>query len=362
VRMSSNPTGHPQLARRLRKLREERWPDFRLTQAALAEALSAEGHLAAATISSWENPTASKLPPRHRLMAYALFFATRRSISPGPPHLVSSDALLPEEQAVRDELQSELLTLRDGAAPSTPGAGAPERRSWQFSDPGPVTIVCAQLPEEHTGTLADPAQPNYTELQSLADLDALVELHGHVRAENPDMDVFFKASSTVVPDDLSGHVVLLGGIAWNEITEPLSEMTTLPVRQVRDPAIETGEVFEVDTGGGKPQKFVPRWHDEAHQSLKEDVGFLGRAPNPLKSNRTLTICNGVHSRGVLGAVRSLTDARLRHSNEKYIAENFGESPSFALLITVRVIGGKTMTPDFNAPGCVLYQWSGHTGA
>ena len=48
------------------------------------------------------------------------------------------------------------------------------------------------------------------------DLDALIELHGHIRAENsPDFGVFHKLASEVRADDLSGHVVLLGGIGWN---------------------------------------------------------------------------------------------------------------------------------------------------
>ena len=106
------------------------------------------------------------------------------------------------------------------------------RRSWYFSDSGPVTLICAQLPDSETGSLADPNDPNYTELLSYADLDALVELHGHIRAENFAMGVFFKLWSNVVPDDLSGHVVLLGGIAWNDMTQRLSEMTSQPVRQI----------------------------------------------------------------------------------------------------------------------------------
>ena len=32
-------------------------------------------------------------------------------------------------------------------------------RSWHFSDPGPVTLICAQLPKEETGTLGQPARP-----------------------------------------------------------------------------------------------------------------------------------------------------------------------------------------------------------
>ena len=168
--------------------------------------------------------------------------------------------------------------------------------SWHFSDSGPVTLICAQLPESETGRLADPANPNYTELLSYADLDALVELYGHIRSENPAMDVLFQLSSKFVSYDLLGHVVLLGGIAYNEITERISEMSRLPIRQVVDPAIRTGEIFVADRDG-EELRFLPRFATERGQ-LIEDVGLIARRPNPLNSNRSLTICNGVH-RGLL---------------------------------------------------------------
>jgi Helix-turn-helix domain len=339
------------LARRLRELRERKWPEYRLTQAALAGAL---GEVAAATISSWESSVAPKLAPPERLKAYAQFFATHRSIEGDIPVLLPIDTFSEDEQAVRKALEDELLALRDEVRQPVRRAHVTARRSLHFPDAGTLTIVCAQLPSDQVGAFADPADPNYTELQSFADLDALVELFGHVRAENPRMQVNFRTAPNVVADDLSGHLVLLGGIVWNEVTQRLSEiMSALPVRQIQDPVVETGEIFTVD--GGK-RKFLPKWGDDAHKILTEDVGLLVRAPNPFNSNRALVICNGIHSRGVLGAVRSLTDAALRESNERYIAENFADSDSFAILMRVLVIGTKALTPDLSAAGSVLYQW------
>lgn len=345
----SSPALAP-LARRLRELRERQWPEAHLTQAALAAAF---GDVAAATVASWESAVAPKLAPAGRLKTYAQFFATPRSIEGETPVLQPLDTFSNEEQAAYKALENELLALREESRRPALRSNAAVRRSWHFSDTGPLTIVCAQLPEEHTSSFADPADPNYTELQSYADLDALVELHGHVRAENPHIDVFFKAAPNVVADDLSGHVVLLGGIVWNEVTQRLSEMAVLPVRQIEDPDVKTGEIFTVDDG---KRKFLPTWREGPNKTLSEDVGLLARAPNPLNSNRVLIICNGVHSRGVLGAVRSLTDARLRDSNERYIAENFAGCDSFAILMRVPVIEAKAMTPDFNAAGSVLYRW------
>src|SRR6266516_3510075 len=75
--MQPLPPAILELAQRLRSLREGRWPDVRLTQAALAKALGDEEPLSAATVSSWESLTAPKLPPRNRMLAYARFFATQ---------------------------------------------------------------------------------------------------------------------------------------------------------------------------------------------------------------------------------------------------------------------------------------------
>jgi transcriptional regulator with XRE-family HTH domain len=349
-----------QLAERLRELREQHWPGIRLTQAALAGALGEDEPLAAATVSSWESHVAPKMPPPERLLAYARFFATRRSVEGRErPRLVPADKLSDEEEEEYRELAEELLALRDAAGRSALRGGQAAPGFWEFSDPGPVDIVCAQLPPEQADKLANPALPNFTELRSFADLDSLIQLYGHIRAENPATPAYFRASAKVVPDDLTGHVVLLGWMISDEKTESLSEMTGLPVRQVTDPAVATGKIFVV-TEDGKELKFFPKWRDGNSGYLREDIGLLARTQNPLNSSRTLTICNGIHTRGVLGAVRSLTDAQLREPNEEYLHQEFGDSPAFAMLVRVPVLEGQAMTPDFNSAGCVLYRWpAGH---
>jgi hypothetical protein len=350
--MHPAPPALLELALQLRFLRIEHWVDSKLTQAALAGALSQQAPLSSATVASWESRTAPKLPPRERVAAYAQFFATRRSLGP-PPVLVSPDSFTLEEKADYQELLERLLRLhavaRGGAAPETPTVA---RRSWHFADSGPVTLVCAKLPQTEAPELADPGNPNYTQLAGFGDLDAMVELHGHLRAENAGMGVFYKGAPDVKADDLSGHVVIIGGIAWNDVMRRLIDLSRLPVRQEEQPGLTTGDIFLTQADEGQ-RKYLPQW--SATHTLMEDVGLLVRMPNPLNSNRTLTMCNGIHSRGVLGAVRSLTDARLRESNEQYIAQKFPEN-EFGILMRVRVIEGETLTPDFHTEGTVLYQW------
>jgi hypothetical protein len=348
------PAAKQQLAQRLRELRQQQWPGVRLTQEKLATALSADEPLTPVTVSSWESLSSPKLPPSRRLLAYARFFATRRSVE-GDPKLLPLEELTEDERAAYKKLETELLSLRSLAAGDSSDKPVAASRSWRFNDTGRVTFICAKLPNEQTGPLADPSDPNYTELQAYADLDALMELHGHIRAENPLMDVYFRIPSEVKPDDLTGHVILIGGVAWNDITEALSEMANLPVKQVVDPELPSGDPFVAEVDGNE-KKFWPKWMDAEGKVLLEDVGLLARVPNPLNSSLTLTICNGIFSRGVYGAVRSLTDAHLRDANESYISTHFGNSDSFAMLMTVKVIRNQAMTPDFNSDGVVLYEW------
>ncbi len=89
------------------------------------------------------------------------------------------------------------------------------------------------------------------------DLDAMVELHGHIRAENPGMGVFYKAAPEVKADDLSGHIVIIGGIGWNDITRRLIDLSRLPVQQEEDPALTTGEIFLIQADDGQ-RKYFPQ--------------------------------------------------------------------------------------------------------
>ena len=258
------------------------------------------------------------------------------------------------------ELERELFRLRDADA----GEFRPPHQSWRFEDGAPITIICSDLSasdEVKLGPLSDADNPNYTELYSYADLDALMDLWGHLRSRNPDATTRYIRASQATADDLTNHLVLLGGIAWNDVTRRLNASVDTPVRQVRNEKIHSGEVFEI-VGGPNHGQFLPRWLNddpgtpESPGVLLEDVGMLARLPNPFNVLRTLTYCNGIHSRGVLGAVNCLTDIAVRDTNERYLEETFLGSDHFVILMRVPVVGSRTISPSLNNPGAVLFQW------
>ena len=135
--------------------------------------------VAGPTLSSWESLTTPKTPPVARISAYARFFCTERSLE-GVPHLIPEDKLLAEELDRFRERESQLLQRLHAEEPKP-------QHIFHF-DVGPVIVICPDAPEEVRGSLAKEDDPNFTKLQRYGDLDALIELYGHLCRENPTLD------------------------------------------------------------------------------------------------------------------------------------------------------------------------------
>ncbi|MFL6129720.1 MAG: helix-turn-helix domain-containing protein [Mycobacteriales bacterium] len=346
--------GSAALARRLRELREGGFGGRRVTQQQLATALGVKP----ASISAYENEINPSPPPPYRLRGYATFFATERSVADG--RVIPDHDLTDDERAARDTLLAELLALAETApqppAPVLLRPPAPRPGIWSFPEGESVRLVCGQL-EDMTHPYADPRNPNYSELLTFADLDALMELYAHVWKLNPSCDIrFLRGDGLTEPDDLTSHLVIIGGSGLNPALELILEQTDLPIRQRVDWKVDfanDGDVF--DLGNGRTP-ILPTFSSNPGLGLIEDVGLLARLANPFNIMRTLTVCSGIYSRGVLGAVRTLTDATTRDQNEAYLAERFPDGTQFAILMRVPVVLGKAITPDLQNESVRLYEW------
>jgi hypothetical protein len=367
------------LAGRLRGLREERWPGVKVTQDQLAKALGGDGRRSVSVplISSWESQTSPKVPPAFRIQDIATFFSSPRSFDGQVGQLLSLDELDTQELADREKLLQELTDLRRRALDvlGASGSGTPvpdtvheiprSLRSGPYHVPADhrIAIVCAQLPQEMQDKMpyTDPLDPDFIDLYRYSDLDALLELFGHLRATNPTNPVGFRAASQLLSDDYTGHLVLLGGVDWNDATGSVLDRLQLPVRQVsRLDEDEPGDAyFEVTDNDGQPIIHRP-WLDESRgrKILREDVALFARAVSPFNRKRFVTICNGMYGRGTYGAVRALTDERFRDRNAEYLQERFGDTDAFCILSRVTVENGEALTPDWTLPETRLFEWPG----
>jgi hypothetical protein len=237
------------------------------------------------------------------------------------------------------------LTNGDGVWPVANRGGprparGPEIGVWQFADDGPVTIVCA---ENHKPD--DPDEVDFNQLARYTDLDALFELHGHLRATNPRSHVRHRPASTV-DGDLDQHLVFLGDGDWTVPTAELLRQLSPPIR--REPG-----GFALSSGGRAFAASVKTV--DGSTDLLEDVAYVYRAPNPVNPTRTVTVCAGVYGRGVLGAVRALTDPYVRRRNEQHLRTRFAGRDTFSVLSRVRVFSRQAVTPDWSMPGIVLHE-------
>jgi transcriptional regulator with XRE-family HTH domain len=323
----------------------------RLTQGELAEAMGTSVPL----ISSWESTTNPKLPPRERLAAYATFFATERSVAHTPFRVLPTSQLTNDERTRRDKLLRELTGLRhEPGPPADPFTDS----HWRFPPNEDITIVCSALPPDYLESMpyADPNAPDYVELYKYADLDALLELYGHLRAANPFSNVRVLTPAEVQTDDYTSHLVLLGGVDWNALTAELLYRIKVPVRQLaRESEAEPGGFL---VGEDKdPKLFEPVLRKVGDtETLIQDVAHFFRAPSPLNDRRTITICNGMYQRGTLGAVRALTDARFRDRNEDYLRTRFAGVNTFSIISRVTVFLGAAVTPDWSSSEDLLHEW------
>ena len=322
-------------------------------------------------ISSWESIRKPVIPPASRLAALATFFASRRSIESEPARLLSEQDLTEDERVVRHQLHTELLSLRFPEVPqyvddpaafaarALPLAGSVEETigggTWFFPDQRPIVMVCGSLPRRFRERMpfTDAKDPDYVRSYSLADLDALLELHGHIRAVNPVAEVRICRSEELDEDDFTSHLVLIGGVDWNPINLDITRRLELPVRQQMRPSDGDPGFFSTADG----TVFEPVL-DEANGSLLEDVAHFFRGKNPYNARRTVTLCNGMYGRGTYGAVRALTDVKFRDRNESYVREHFRNAQAFSILMRVRInLNGAAVTPDWTRPEDLLHEWS-----
>jgi hypothetical protein len=269
---------------------------------------------------------------------------------------------------VNEQLLAELTKLRhDALAAVHPGAstrvngsgagsvesgpsGPMGGRLLHFPDGRDVCVVASTLPADRLDGVAqaDPQHPNHVGLLRYADGDALIEMYGHLRAENPSSKVTFTNDSSLTERHLSQHVVILGG-DFNRAAHWLSQRVQVPW-EVREPdGDDLG--LRLMVGAGEDRRIVQPTFLNGTGQLQYDIGCFVRGPNPANLQATVTWCFGVFSRGTFGAVRLLTDAQLRVYNEQEIEDfapgTFGHEGLEWLMFRVPVVVDFTQTPDLS---------------
>jgi hypothetical protein len=239
------------------------------------------------------------------------------------------------------------------------GTGGRPESPLQFPPGQAITIVCSELPERLRSRFdyATPDDPDYVESYKYADLDALIELLPHVRALNPTSPITVGVLSELSLDDLTAHLIAIGGVDFNLVTKAaLIDLTYVPVRQLgRDTERDSGG-FWVRTPSGR-RNLTPKLSAEGDRlTLLEDVAHFLRAPNPYNRERTLTFFTGMYSRGVYGVVRALTDPKIHERNGEYVARRFAGAHAYSIVSRVKIVANEVVVPDWTLEEIRLHEW------
>lgn len=339
-------TARRHLATRLRELRETTF-DTRVTQDQLATALGAGKPLSGAAISTWENGELDKRPTESRIVQYALIFCTPRSFEPAP-HTPSESKLDRAARGRFQRLREELLALREGAEHE-----AHRERSeptslrgntlWHHDREEKLFVVAPELPATERAPFAQQDSPNYVRLARYADLDAFFEMF--VALTRMEYHNLSHRSANEGGIGSARNLVLIGGPSWNTITRGFLHLLRLPITQRPEPSGSPD--FFVKSDGTRALPTVLGQGTDQEQVV-EDVGLFVRAANPNNPNTDITICSGIFTHGVLGAVRLFTNPRVAGENTEVIRERLGQTTNFAVLFRVNVIGGRVATPRLPA--------------
>ena len=342
------------LAERLRDLREQE----RLTQKQLAGVLGGSD----ATISLWEKPGSDRLPPPPRLAAYARLFCTSRSFAGDRPRLLSPGELTEQERERETELYDELLALRERAAQSTaipPTVEGQRSAIWHFPNPIAVSIVCSDAVDPPV--YAQDSHLNYSRYARYADLDALIEVFGQVKADNPARMIRILPTERLNQDFALNHLILIGGAAArSDEAAPLFEQDIPLPKAKQVPDTDPATHLFTCSVGEETREFTSLRDDEGH--LKHDVGLIARGPHPLVPGVTVTLLSGITSRGVHGAALCFIDSHVRDANERYLESTFGNVASFCILMNIPVQNDEALPPNLWRENTRLYEWSAETGA
>jgi len=355
------------LAERLRDLRERE----RLTQKQLAKLLGGAEPLSIATVSLWEKPGSDRLPPPQRLATYARLFCTARSFAPSAPRLLGDDELTEQERDSETELYEELLALRERAQSTAAATPAHAQSSleqptlgqrdptWRFADEKPISIVCSGPNEgDLPSAYADPDHLNFSRYARHADLDALIEVFGQVKADNPASMIRILLPEELIGDLALCHLVFIGGAAVRNARNKSHFDQDIPLPEA-EPIPDTSTHLFRCSVGEESREFKSLFHDDG--TLAQDVGLIARGPHPNIPDRTVTVLSGITSRGVHGAALCFADSHIRDKNEQYLKEMFGNAGAFCILMNVAVDNDVALPPNLWRDDVRLYEWSAETG-
>ena len=211
--------------------------------------------------------------------------------------------------------------------------------TWSFSEYDNIehiNVIAASSATE--SQFRDIASSNYIYLDNLSDKDTILELSILLSKIYPSMTLRFYCSDNVPPVCLEDHLILVGGIGTAEvdnniIAKQFFKHLGIQLIYPNENTISfAGEEYKTEISSG---------------IISRDYGFFGRLPNPLNRKRRIFCIQGIHTFGVLGAMRCFSLHPDAQGNHRLVNAYFDSKDYFAALFPVDILQGQVIVPKIN---------------
>jgi len=215
------------------------------------------------------------------------------------------------------------------------------RRLWFPKNTNTIHVIGPKSQAETE--FAKKTSPNYAHFHRIGDKDAMWEILLLLSRIYPYADIKkymaddFDVESGLINDNL----VIVGGPGGtddkgNRICKLISERMNSSVTYSDDcesMQIKNKNSFSALLDGKK--------------SVKTDYGYFARIQNPFNSNSTVILVHGIHTFGVLGAVRAFSDNTNAKKNVEKVLDKLGLNPYFESWFPVDVMDGAVIPPKID---------------
>lgn len=210
---------------------------------------------------------------------------------------------------------------------------------WFPTDVGTIHLVAPV--ETEKPEFASTESRNYIFLNNLQDIDSVLEVSNFLNRTYRNTKICMYAS-----DEFSKHtdenLVIIGGPGedgdGNAICAEIMELMDVKINYCFDEEDETmiydGKTFTAEYKGGK---------------ITKDYGYFARFPNPLNPRASVILIHGIHTFGVLGAAKVLSDIPAAQGNIRKILKKLNlddiKEASFECFFPVNVFKQTVMCPE-----------------
>jgi len=222
---------------------------------------------------------------------------------------------------------------------------------WFPRETSTIWVVCPQIDEP--GEFADRSSADYTYLDNLGDTDALLEVMVFLSQYYPNATIERFSSDDLPEGHTSSNLVVIGGPGSAEIRNEICRdmMSGMHSHVAYSPDCEQMKVTSVS---GETIDLSAEYRENREGSgrqsslgLLTDWGYFARFNNPLNANATVVLINGIHTAGVVGAVRVFSERREALRNFDTVLASGIATTSFECYFEVPVLNAQVRVPCVN---------------